>query len=207
MNRRVALTAMIGFLMYWGGARLTAQTTQPASAWSTTVMALANALVDQTDDSTLCSLVSEDTLIRQFNRTVRETPMSLHQQFAGMSVLAARGYPGVPEELASDLAADFKGAELPETIKRKLIAADDADTRRANTTAAKWITMTLEPSEGEPVGVIVLWQPEQRDSSTDENAPPAALPMFVLVRGERTGRDSFRIRQIHYGDPLPLGGG
>ena len=204
---------------------------QPAapSAWATTVAAFANALVEEPDagggrdpasadaerDAALTrSFLADLVAIRQFNRQTHEDVAALRRACAGMSPLSARAYTDVPPALASDVAADVRDAKIPERAKRRLTAADAADARRADETAARWVATTLEPARGDPIGVIVLWPhadlsaatdaaDADADDDTDDDAKRLPTPLFILVKGQPTSDGAFRIRQIFYGDPLP----
>jgi hypothetical protein len=190
------------------------------SPWATTVAAFANALVEESDPAALAPLVSDRVHVRPFNSSRRDDLAALHAIAARMTVLCARGYGQVPESLASDLADDLRDHDIPDSVKRRLTPGDDADARRANATAARWIAMTLDPHEGESIGVIVLWNrdetPDTRTASIDDPAPadssaslatPPRLPLFILLKGHRATDGAFQIRQICYGDPLPMGSG
>jgi len=131
-----------------------------------------------------------------------------------MKVVTTRAYLETPVMLASDIAADLKDSNLPEDVKRRLTPSDDTAIKRANATAARWISTSLFTSGVEPVAVIVLWrdQPNGAEPSnstttdgddTHEILADRRLPTFILLKGEYLdGR--FRVRQICYGDPLPL---
>jgi hypothetical protein len=190
-----------------------ASTATSASAWPATLAAFANALVDSSSDSALEPFLADAPIIRRFNRPQQESIGSLRDGALHTTIIASRAYSKTPDTLATDLAADFKKADLPECVKRRLTPGDDKDARRGNATAARWVAESLSTSSEEPVGVIVLWRPltDDEQSSADDHADDRShlttkrLPLFVLVRGEQTdGR--YRIRQICFGDPLPITG-
>jgi hypothetical protein len=190
--------------------------------WSSTVSAVGNLLTNQGDiDAALSVLVAPDPIVRQFSRNQRASLTSLRHIASGSSLIAARGYLATPDTLASDVAADIRDTALPDAVKRRLTPAEDADLKRANTVASKWIASSLLTTGSEPVGVIVLWQTAGADDPADaasdrdgivnaterkpddEDESHARLPLFIVVKGEQV-RERFVITQICYGNPLAL---
>jgi hypothetical protein len=174
------------------------------SAWQATVAALAGALSDPAESGSVQILVAPDAIIRGFSSPQRESLESLHTATSGMTLLAARGYPETPSSMAGDIAADIRDAAIPDPVKRALTPSGEAEARRANVTAVRWISTTLNPSEGEPVGVIVFWGAEPGDATAGEEALAKRAPMFLLVKGRALEQGGFIVRMICYGNPIPL---
>lgn len=192
--RRVWLGGVLLVLTLAGSAR--GQTTQPTESWSEALGRLSDALrgnnlaaVTNAIDSSPVHSFSSDTLL---------APEKLMASTSGSRVLGLHAYLKVPTSLATDLSEDFKGADVPDNLRRDMVVPDPAGERLANETAARWIAQTLQPSGEQAVGVIVLWRREKSDkyaSSTSNR------PVFILVKGDVIdGRYSFR--QLIVGDPL-----
>jgi hypothetical protein len=179
------------------------QATQPVSAsWIETAAALVDALIDPSADaSAVGRLIPDSAIIQRFGSREQESPFRLQQQVQGMSLIAVRGYTWPAPTIASDMASDIKQAQsLPPVVQKLFEIKDDADGRRANTTAAQWVSGVLGPNTGELVAVAVLWPPQPAVASSDDAAvPDAREPFFVLIKGHAV-EGSFRIAQITYGD-------
>src|SRR4051812_13661925 len=156
--RRLAL--MLGALAVIGLATsAVAQTTQPSdtaaasaneaatpaapvskSAWSATIAAFADALVNAPTSSTAEPFLCDDVLIRQFGTARRDSIISLREKTLGTLLMTHRAYATTPAAMASDLANDVREFNLPDSVKRRFTPADDREARRANDVAAKWVT-------------------------------------------------------------------
>ena len=201
----------------------TSPATQPAAAasvrvsrgmWNSTVSAFANALVDPSD-LTMHTLVSDELIVRQFNRAGRQEMTHLRDHVSGMHLIMSRAYLQTPTMLASDLATAMKDVPLPDEIKRRLTPGDEAALKRANAIASKWIGASLFTSGSEPVAILVLWkegieapatQPASGDDKDEDKAPAVAMPVFILLKGDVVG-DRIVISQICFGDPLIINPG
>lgn len=137
--------------------------------------------------------------VRRFDSTDDEAPDRLQARAASSTRVAVHGYFHPALSMAADLAADLKAATaVPEEIRKRLIPGDDDQMKRANATAVQWTADVLRVSNDQPVGIIVLW-------CEDPGIPGLASPpelVFILLRGEQSGKDQFRISQVVYGDPL-----
>jgi hypothetical protein len=202
-------------------------TTQPADAgssrttraiWTGTVNAFAAALVDPTDSAALRSLLSDDVIVRQFNRAGRQDISHLRERVNGMNVMMSRAYLQTPVALAADIASAVKDVPLPGEIKRRLTPVDDEALKRANATASKWISASLFTNGSEPVAVIALWSEDDVSSPSpatqpadgadgkqdSHNQPHIVMPLFILLKGDLVAPDRMEISQICFGDPLVL---
>jgi hypothetical protein len=203
--------------------RVTAQTTQPATtsttasasptsstesasepeaeqgpSWQQTIDRLAEQLSGQ-DLNALRRTLDRDAGVRRFSSDAASTAERLLAATTQAKLLGAHGYPRVPQTLAGDLANDFQkaGDLVPQQVRDDMTPPDAAAQRRANDTAAAWVTQVLQPKKDQVVGVIVFW-PTDRRLPTDTTARRA---IFVLVKGQlRNG--SYVMQQLTFGDPL-----
>jgi len=194
---------IIGFICVLLVARGRGQTTQPTSptSWNEIISKVGELLIADPTPSSITDLVPDDVQIRQFGGEA-ESRYRLQQKASGMVVVSAHGYawPGVT--FASDLATDLRDSEsLPQNIRKQFMPRDDADAARANSVAEQWIGGVLHPTNGQYVAVLVLWDhPPQPGSLLLGSTPENKQPIFVLLKGQKTGEDQFRIVQITYGD-------
>src|SRR6478752_6134095 len=90
---------------------------------------------------------------------------------------------------------------LPPDVRKQFTSRDEADTKRANTTAQQWIFSLLQPAPTQTVGVIVLWPTQPTigvtsfGTSSTGNAQAAQdsttqQPIFVLVKGTKTAESA-----------------
>jgi hypothetical protein len=212
MNVGMSLVLMLA------AAAAAAQTTQPTSVptsaptsvttatttaaepsqWQATVERLADVLAGR-DAAALKTTIGRDVQIRNFASDASST---LERLLAGTSqgkLIGAHAYESVPATLASDLASDFQSADkvVPEQIRKDMQPADDKSARRANETAAAWVSQVLAPRKDQPVGVIVFWPTNRR--SANDTSPRRAI--FVLVKGQLV-KDAYVVQHITFGDPL-----
>jgi hypothetical protein len=178
-------------------AAASAQATQPAAGWQESVERLSGAVRGK-DLKTLSAVLDRGPAIRMFGSDTLQPPERLLGATTGAKVLGLHAYLKVPTTLASDLAEDFKTADVPETVRRDFIVDDSSAERNANEVAGHWLSQMLGPGSDSPVAVIVLWRQERSD--TFQNTA-ARRPVFLLVRGELV-EGQYVIRQIVYGDPL-----
>jgi hypothetical protein len=177
-----------------------AQTTQPASpqqAWQQAAERLTEAVRGK-DLKALTDLLDRGPVVRTFASPALVPPERLLGATSDARLLGVHAYVKIPSTLASDLAEDFKVAELPEAMRRDFEFGDADAERNANETAARWVGQTFGSLGDMPVAVIVLWR-EEGANSFEHTA--AKRPVFILVRGERV-EEKYIIRQIIYGDPL-----
>src|SRR6185503_9772238 len=97
-------------------------------------------------------------------------------------LIGTHAYPQVPTTLASDLADDFDraGEVVPEQVRKDMQPVDERAAKRANDTAAAWVSQVLSPKKEQLVGVIVFWPTDHR--SPTDTSPRRAV--FVLVKGQ-----------------------
>jgi hypothetical protein len=182
-------------------------TTQPTSdvppQWRQVVSDVAMVLggeVPQGRQSALAQRVTQDTVIHRFNHLERDSAQQMCDQLAGLSAVYQRGYAGVPDSVASDIAAVVRDSALPAPLKKQL-APDDAALRRANATASAWLTQTLEPADGDLFGIVVFCPETSASQSADSSDAPNI--QFVVFKGCQTSR-GLVLTRIVYGDPLKL---
>ena len=200
MIRRCAI-AVVLLAVSLGATAAGGQTTQPAGApWPKLVKALAQALISA-DRSALDTLVDDRVLICRFDGTIAEPSIRLKERAAKATLVGAHGYMHPPLVMAADIAADFKNCpSIPDEVKRHMIPEDDAEMQRANATAVQWVTEMLQITTNQPVGVIVLWcAPSASGAATGTSDQPQTV--FLLIKGQETAPDQFRLRQIVYGHP------
>jgi hypothetical protein len=186
-------------------APTTAQTTRPVSAmWTESVARVTDVLTNPAADIIPIGLLIPDAaIIQRFGSRENDSPYRLQQQTRSMTVVSVRGYTWPAPTIASDLAADIRDSQsLPESVQKQFQMRDEAEARRANTTAAQWVATTLQPEMGELVAMVVVWPPQgPAIASADDGADPGARqPIFILFKGQPTANESFRITQIAYGD-------
>jgi hypothetical protein len=182
------------------GATANAQTTQPSqspSGWQDCVDRLSDALRGK-DLKSLGAVLDRGPVIRTFGSDMLQPPERLLGSTTGAKVLGQHTYLKLPSTLATDLAEDFKTADVPETLRGDFIVNGADAERTANEVAARWLTHLLGPGNDSPFAVIVLWRQERSD--TFQNTA-SRRPVFLLVRGEFS-EGQYVVRQIVYGDPL-----
>jgi hypothetical protein len=201
LSMRLVLMVVVGLLLC---APSLGQTTQPATTWTQNVARVADALTGQNaDPAAIGALVPTTASITRFGSREPESPYRMLQQTREMTVVSLRGYTWPALTIASDLSADIKDStSLPESVQKQFDLKDQADARRANTTAAQWVAGVLQPQTGEVVAVILLWPPAPAVASVAEFAETAEArqPTFVLIKAQVISGDQFRITQIAYGD-------
>jgi len=171
----------------------------PSASWQHVVEQMTQQLAGQ-DLPALRNLLAGGTpIIRNFSSDSATTVERLLASTTQAKLLGSHAYDKIPATLASDLAGDFHNAGdvVPQQVQKDMTPRDPGAERRANDTAAAWITQVLQPKKDQPVGVIVFW-PMERRLPTDTSARRA---IFVLIKGQSTG-DTFVIQQITFGDPL-----
>jgi hypothetical protein len=198
---------IIGFICMLLVARGSGQTTQPSTQspqtpWNDYVNRIATVLVENPGSASLSQLIADDVSVRQFGSAEVESRYRLQQKTTGMVAIATRAYAWPIATLASDLAGDLRDCDaLPEPVRKQFIPRDDADTTRANSVAQQWISGVLQPAAGDYVGVIVFWEkPPPTGSLVLSSNSENKQPVFVLVKGQKTDDDQFRITQVAYGD-------
>jgi len=170
------------------------QTTRPdaeaPARWERQVSSLAAAVVAH-DQSTIQSLVGADCRIGKFNAVPDADGSQFLDALSSQTVLADHAYVYPPTEMVSDIARDVNSSTIvPDFTKRTL----NLDDKRGKTTAMQWISQALNATDGELVGIIILW--DSRPDTDDQHRLN-----FVLIKGQSDG-DGFKFTRIVYGDPL-----
>ena len=204
MMKRMAFTglACAGLLLCPLARAQTVPATRPAttravdSAWSEELARLAAALIEN-EPAKLALQLRDCALIRTFASAAPLTPERLLGVTSGTTVVGTHAYARIPTSLASDLAADVKSADVPDSVRQNLTPTDAAAEKHANEVASQWVEQVLQPAAGHGIGVIVLWPKNRLDN------PGAApkRPLFVLVKADLADGRAV-IRQIVFGDPL-----
>ncbi|MCS7034711.1 MAG: hypothetical protein NZ561_12080, partial [Phycisphaerae bacterium] len=102
-------------------------------------------------------------------------------------------YRVMPDSLASDLITVLPESPIAEPLKRYLTPTSDLALRQANITAMKWISQVLQPRQDQPIALVLMHR------SPEQSGGDGSL-VVVLLAGERVGMDSYRIRQIAFGE-------
>jgi hypothetical protein len=173
----------------------------PASqAWPKAVETLAKALA-KGDSEQAAEVLSSRTTIHRFDNLQTVEKVVLLQRLGKSTLVGQHAYMQAPLVMAADIAADFKNAaSIDEKSKAGFLIDDDAEMRRANETAAKWVAEQLGTQAGVPIGVIVLWTPRPSVTGTGETAFYDA--MFVLCKGEEVSPNEFKITTLIFGSPV-----
>jgi hypothetical protein len=172
---------------------------QPAAAgadqWPQTVQTLASALTEN-DPGALLSVLSDDQAIHTFDGKVADAVRLLVRTRKGI-LIGRWEYVHAPENLAQDVFEAIKTAEVPEELKRRMALRDEQHARRANRTAATWLSEALNAKPGDKVGVLIFWC----DKPAGGEAPEV---VFVLLKAEPDpeGANS-KISAIAFGNPIP----
>lgn len=167
-----------------------APATQPqADARLGAAQALAKAVCD--GDVPAAERIVGMGAIRAFGSKDASAIHDLCEHLNGATLVVARAYASTPTELAGDLSDDFETSPVPKAIKERMVLAEGAPVARANTTAAIWVRQMLNPSAGQAIGVLVLYQPSSNDPTNGEI-------LFVLIKFQPTAP---LIAQIVYGSP------
>jgi hypothetical protein len=174
------------------------QSVDPAPSWQQVIDRLGDQLSAQ-DSRALRAALNHDPLVRSFTS---EAPTTIERLLASTSqarLLGAHAYAKTPTTLASDLANDFQNAGdvVPEQVKKDMAPAEGAAEKRANETAAQWLTQVLQPRKDQPVAVLVFW-PTERNLLADK---PVRRALFVLVKAQLIG-GAYVVQQVTFGDPL-----
>src|SRR5215207_7965133 len=200
-------TAVSLFLVLSLGSTALAQTTKPAAPaapatpeqkWAKTVESFAKALVEGDQSAAGLALVPKAS-VRRFDSSTTQESWRIFDQLDKATLVGHHAYLHPPLVLAADIAADFKNAAaIADEAKTKFVIDDETEIKRANATAAQWVSEQLSAGNSTPVGVIVLWTP--RKGSTAE--APQFEALFVLCRGEENAQKTPRINSVVYGTPV-----
>jgi hypothetical protein len=157
------------------------------------------ALVLSGQDPTVKSALGRDVQIRSFGSDFASSVERLLATTTRGKLIGTHAYESVPATLAGDLANDFQAAGeiVPQQVRKDMQPPDEKAAKRANETAAAWITQVLAPRKDQPVGVLVFWPTDKR-SPNDTSSRRA---IFVLIKGQGA-KDGYVVQQITFGDPL-----
>src|SRR5436190_10768667 len=116
-----------------------AQSTRPApqvsslaeQGWAEAVKRLSEALRGNSLE-TLGAMLERGPVIRSFTSDMLQPPDRLLGATAGAQLLGAHAYIKLPTSLASDLAEDFRSAQVPDAVRKNMLFADDSAARIAN---------------------------------------------------------------------------
>ena len=171
-----------------------AQATQPSAAataaWERTISSVAAAAAAH-DSQALQTLIPGGCAAHRFSAE-RDADLSNLIAFISSSmVLGDHAYFSPTPTLASDIAHDVnEAAIIPDSAKKTLALGDQHD----QAVAIQWLTQNLNPTDGAPIGVIVLWNSNPSLDDTHRLT-------FILIKADHIG-DEFKLSQIVYGDPL-----
>jgi hypothetical protein len=169
----------------------------PDAAWSAVVTEFAQALVAN-DPGAIAPLLSDAANIHSLSGRTSDA-LRLLASARQSQLIFARGYVHSPPSAAGDIAHAFRDAPVPEDVKHMMIPLDEPEFRRANATAALWLTESLGATPGERVAIIVLWSANGRGEESDR---PTDGISFVLLKGTPATSEA-RIQIIVFGKPLP----
>lgn len=209
--RRIYVIVFFAAISWWTRG-VAGQTTQPSGGpalakWQQTVAGIADALTSEARNTApIATVISDGVAIQKFGSRELDSSYRLQQQTIGMTIVSAHAYTWPVPNIASNMANDVRDCEcLPGAIQKQFIPRDDADARRANTTAAQWVQGVLQPGTSDLIAVLVLWEPQPLATNPlfgDKQPEELHQPMFVLIKAQRIpdSDDDFRITQISYGD-------
>lgn len=90
-----------------------------------------------------------------------------------------------------DIARDVDSSSAVADSEKRLLNLGD---KQGRPIAARWITEALSASDGDYLGIVILW--DTRSEADDQHRLN-----FVLLKGEASG-EGFKIVRVVYGDPL-----
>src|SRR5688500_15911524 len=164
------------------------------AAWSTVVTEFAQALAGN-DPAAVAAVLADSANIHSVTGKMSDA-LRLMASTRQCQLISARAYVHVPPSVAGDVAEAFRQALVPDEVKLMMIPQDEAQLRRANATAALWLTDSLGARGGDRVAMIVLWSEEKSDAT----ANPVQRVMFVLLKG-RTTDAAPTIETVVFGTP------
>ena len=118
--------------------------------------------------------------------------------------MVCRSYVGIPQTLASDLAAALHDQGAPDLTKRLFTPRTPDELKHADVIAAQWVQDSLKPSTSDAVGVILFCtdMSDAVDHPSDLVAKPAG-PLIVIVDADNASANGQTIRRVIFGDPRP----
>jgi hypothetical protein len=140
---------------------------------------------------TAWSLVGPRARIDEFDPDAPATFARLTDLTRRTTLLGIHVYEVSPTTLAEDIAADVRGADIvPDDLRKRMMPRDEDEAARANATAAQWLAQSLTAEKGDPLAVVVLWDPGETQV------------LFILLKGVRSSGDKFQMTRVVFGNPL-----
>jgi hypothetical protein len=174
------------------------QTTQPAGdSWATTVSAFARSLADS-DPAAVLPWLDDNVAVQAFDAKTADA-VRLLARVRGGTLITTQAYTQAPASMASDVAAAFRSAAVPDEIKLRMIPQSEGQMLRANQIAGQWLAESLVAKREDLVGAIVFCCAHGTPGATGSPAPEI---VFVLVKGSAAEADHPRIQRIMFGDPV-----
>jgi len=180
-------------------ARSAGQTTRPVdAAWTRTVQQTATAIAGG-DAVALAGMLSDDVAIRCVDGMDSRPADALRllARLGRSRVVCALAYGGIPQHLAADIAEAIRDTDLPPETKELFALGDESHRRRANATAAQWLSETLNAAPESPVGLILLAPAEK----TAPESSGAGGIVFVMLRG-KGALPACQVDVIAFGAPI-----
>lgn len=170
------------------------QTTRPMGdappQWERLVSSLTAATVAR-DPQAIQSLLTGDCRVGRFYAQPDEDSSQFLDSISQDTVLGDHAYLYPSAQMTADIARDMNSSTIASDFAKKTLNLNDKQSR---TVAAQWMAQSLSVSDGDLVGIIILW--DSRQDIDDQHRL-----IFVLVRGERDG-DAYKFTRVVYGDPL-----
>ncbi len=188
---------ILAILLLGGATNAFGQTTQPSETWSDVMGRLSDALRGSNVD-VLNAILDHGPVIRTFSSDTLQSSDRLIGAANGCKQIGLHAYLKLPTSLATDLADDFKAADVPDSVRHDMLITDASAERPANDIAARWVSQILQPAGDQAVGVIVCWR---KDKSDNFSSLDASRPTFFLVKADLVD-NKYVFRQVVFGDPL-----
>lgn len=164
--------------------------------WSAAIDTFAGTLNGTIDRSELDKLVAPHSWVAPFARNRSEAVTVLPERLAGLTLVGAHGYLQPSISAASDVIADVSAnAAIAPSVKKRIVPAEGTDPRVANATMARWFATALDAQPGDPVAIVVLYDPGQAVG----DVPATPQLVLVLARGEFDATGKPTITRVLYG--------
>jgi hypothetical protein len=181
----------------------------PDAGWAGVVAQFAQALAGN-DPGAVAPLLSDAANVRSMDGRTSDA-LRLLAGARGCVLVSARSYVHAPPSAAGDVAEAFRDASpgvVPGAAKERMIPVDEAELRRANATAARWLTESLNAAPGDRVAIVVLFSAAAADAAAaaadatnaDAAADPLAGVSFVLLKGTPAGTEA-KVQTVVFGNP------
>jgi hypothetical protein len=180
----------------------------PDAGWAGVVAQFAQALAGN-DPGAVAPLLSDAANVRSMDGRTSDA-LRLLAGARGCVLVSARSYVHAPPSAAGDVAEAFRDASpgvVPGAAKERMIPVDEAELRRANATAARWLTESLNAAPGDRVAIVVLFSAAADAAAAaadatnaDAAADPLAGVSFVLLKGTPAGTEA-KVQTVVFGNP------